>query len=222
LEEFAVEFSIKAAPPEKLKNDCVAVPVFASGKLSPAAQELDRAAKGQLSRILKQCDFDPKPGSTLMLYGVTGVAAVRVLLVGFGKQQEVGAKEYRDGVRGAVRALADAGVGEAALYAIEVSVTERDAGWATMHAATVALETTYRFDRLKSKSKDDKKGLQRLILGISGKQARGLDAALVRGIAIGEGVNFARDLGNLPPNICTPAYLAAQARALGRSHKLKV
>ena len=48
------------------------------------------------------------------------------------------------------------------------------------------------------------------------------DAALVRGIAIGEGVNFARDLGNLPPNICTPAYLAEQSRALGRSHKLKV
>src|SRR5882672_10537837 len=59
LEEFAVEFSIKATSPEKLKSDCVAVPVFASGKLSPAAQQLDRAAKGQLSRILKQGDFDP-------------------------------------------------------------------------------------------------------------------------------------------------------------------
>ncbi|MGH8864107.1 MAG: leucyl aminopeptidase, partial [Burkholderiales bacterium] len=89
-------------------------------------------------------------------------------------------------------------------------------------AATVALETSYRFDRLKSKSKDDKKRLRHLVLGVSGRQARGLDAALVRGIAIGEGVNFARDLGNLPPNICTPAYLAEQARALGRSHKLKV
>ncbi len=217
-----MEFSIKVASPEKLKTDCVVVPVFASGKLATATQELDRAAKGQLSRILKQGDFDPKPGAALMLYGVPGIAAARVLLVGFGKQQEVGAKEYRDGVRGALRALTDAGVGEAALYAIEVRVTQRNAGWATMHAATVALETTYRFERLKSKSKDEKKGLQHLILGVVGKPAAGLDAALVRGIAIGEGVNFARDLGNLPPNLCTPAYLAEQARALGRSHKLKV
>ena len=67
-----MEFSIKAASPEKLKTGCVAVPVFASGKLAPAAQELDRAAKGHLSRILKQGDFDPKPGATLMLYGVPG------------------------------------------------------------------------------------------------------------------------------------------------------
>ncbi|MGQ0578091.1 MAG: leucyl aminopeptidase [Betaproteobacteria bacterium] len=217
-----MEFSIKAASPEKLKCDCVAVPVFATGKLSPAAQVLDHAAKGQLSRILKQGDFDPKPGSTLMLYGLPGVAAVRVLLVGFGKQQELAAKEYRDGVRGAVRALADAGVGEAALYTVEIRIAQRHAGWATMHAATVALETGYRFDRLKSKPEDNKKGLRHLILGVGGRLAKGLDAALVRGIAIGEGVNFARDLGNLPPNICTPTYLAEQARALGRSHKLKV
>ena len=217
-----MEFSIKAASPEKLKTDCVAVPVFASGKLAPPAQELDRAAKGQLSRILKQGDFDPKPGAALMLYDVQGIAAARVLLVGFGKQQEVGTKEFRDGVRGAVRALTDAGVREAALYAIEVRVTQRNAGWTTMHAATVALETAYRFERLKSKSKDEKKGLQHLILGVAGKPAKVLDAALIRGIAIGEGVNFARDLGNLPPNLCTPAYLAEEARALGRTHKLKV
>ncbi len=217
-----MEFSIKAASAEKLKCDCVAVPVFASGKLSAAAQGLDRAASGQLSRILRQGDLDPKPGASLMLYGVPGIAAARVLLVGFGKQQEVGAKEYRDGVRGALRALADAGVGEAALYAIEVKVTQHNAEWATMHAASVALETSYRFDRLKNKSKDDKKGVQHLMLAVSGRQTKALDAALVRGVAIGEGVNFARDLGNLPPNICTPTYLAEQARALGRTHKLKV
>ena len=217
-----MEFSIKAASPEKLKSDCIAVPVFASGKLSPAAQTLDRAAKGQLAQILKRGDFDPKPGSTLMLYGVPGVVAIRVLLVGFGAQQEVGAKEYRDGVRGALRALTDANVGEAALYAIEVKVAQRNAEWATMHAATVALESTYRFDRLKGRSKDDRKGPQHLVLGVSGRQARGLEAALARGIAIGDGVNLARDLGNLPPNLCTPAYLAEQAHTLAKDYKLKV
>jgi len=42
-------------------------------------------------------------------------------------------------------------------------------------------------------------------------------------VAIGEGVNFTRQLGNLPANICTPTYLSKQARALGRKHsKLSV
>src|SRR4029450_3072309 len=43
-----------------------------------------------------------------------------------------------------------------------------------------------------------------------------------RGRAIAEGVGLARDLGNLPPNVCTPTYLADQARELGRRYRMKV
>ena len=74
-EETGLEFSIKAIAPDKQKSDCVAVAVFASAKLSAAAQTLDRAANGKLSAILKPGDFDAKPGSTLMLYDLPGVAA---------------------------------------------------------------------------------------------------------------------------------------------------
>jgi leucyl aminopeptidase len=220
-EESAVEFSIKAAAPEKLKADCVAVAVFASAKLSAAAQALDRASKGRISGLLKQGDFDAKPGSTLMLYELPGVASRRVLLVGFGSHNDTAAKEFRDGVRGAIRAMSDCGVGEAGFYVSEIVVKERDAKWVAMQAAMAALETSYRFDRLKSKARGQRKNLKRLVFGQL-RESKGAGAALERGIAIGEGVNFARDLGNLPPNICTPAYLAEQARALGRTHKLKV
>ena len=216
-----MEFSIKATAPEKLKSDCVAVAVFAAAKLSAAAQALDRASKGKLSGILKQGDFDAKPGSTLMLYELAGVASKRVLLIGFGAQSKTAAKEFRDGVRGAVRAMAEAGLAEAALYVSDIAVKDRDAKWVTMQAAMAALENTYRFDRLKSNSHEHRKPLKRIILGLL-RESRGAAAALERGIAIGEGVNLARDLGNLPPNICTPGYLAEQARVLGKIHKLKV
>jgi leucyl aminopeptidase len=36
------------------------------------------------------------------------------------------------------------------------------------------------------------------------------------------GVSLAKDLGNLPPNVCTPSYLAEQALALGKTHQFKV
>jgi leucyl aminopeptidase len=216
-----VEFSIKGTAPEKLSSGCVVVPVFASGKLSQAAKAVDRASGGRVSAVFKHGDFEAKPGATVMLYDLPGVASKRVLLAGFGKQQSTGPKEFRDGVRGAVRALVDAGAGDAAIYAAEVEVQGHDPAWAVAQAAQLALETTYRFDRLKSPKDRNKKALRRLVLGLAGKSAR-LDSALAQGIAIGEGVNFARDLGNLPPNICTPTYLAEQARALARSHGLRV
>src|SRR5579859_4217403 len=220
-EETGLEFSIKAIAPDKQKSDCVAVAVFASAKLSAAAQTLDRAANGKLSAILKPGDFDAKPGSTLMLYDLPGVAARRVLLVGFGNAADMGAKEFRDGLRGAIRAMQEASLAEAALYISELAIKGRDAAWMTMQAAIATLEGTYRFDSLKSNARPQRKGLKRLVLGFL-QDYKGAAAALERGIAIGEGVNLARELGNLPPNICTPSYLADQARVLARSNKLKV
>ncbi|HVY07263.1 MAG TPA: leucyl aminopeptidase [Burkholderiales bacterium] len=216
-----MEFSIKAVAPEKMKSDCVAVAVYASAKLSPAAQALDRASKGRISAVLKRGDFEAKPGSTLMLYDVDGIAGDRILLVGFGAAGTTAAKEFRDAVRGAVRAVADAGIEEAALYVSEVAVDGHDSAWTTMQAAMACLETTYRFDRLKSKARAPRKALKRIVLGLL-RDSKTAAKALERGIAIGEGVNLARDLGNLPPNVCTPSYLAEQARSLGKVHKLKV
>ena len=215
-----MEFSIKAAAPEKAAAGCVAVAVYSAGKLSPSARAIDRACGGKIAALLRQGDFEPKPGATLMLFNLAGIAGKRVLLTGFGNQAGGGAREFREGVRGAVKALAESGAGDALLYFAEAQAQDRGANWAITQAAQVALEATYRFDRLKS-TKERRKPLQRIVFGVARKTA-GLEASLARGIAIGEGVNFTRDLGNLPPNICTPAYLAEQARGLARSHKLRV
>jgi leucyl aminopeptidase len=86
----------------------------------------------------------------------------------------------------------------------------------------VAIESTYRFDQLKSEKPRKNQALQEVSFGGAGRSNRNLEAAILRGRAIGEGLNFARDLGNLPPNICTPAFLAQQAVALGRKHRMKV
>ncbi len=217
-----MEFSTKAASPENLKTDCVAVAIFSANKLSGAARTIDRASGGKLQSLLERGDFDPKTGSTLMLYGLPGVASERVLLVGFGNASEVSAKEYRDAVRAALRAAGNAHLRELALFTAEVKVKGGDADWAALHAAMLALEVNYRFDRLKTRKKETAKLLEHLIFGTDGKGSQTLAAALARGAAIGEGINLARELGNLPPNICTPAYLATQAKELGKTHKLKV
>jgi leucyl aminopeptidase len=222
LKEFAVDFSIKDSQPETLKTDCVAVAVFSGGKLSPAAKRIDAAARGQLARLLKKGDFEARPGSTLMLYDVPGVSAPRVLLVGAGKEGKLSAKDYRDMARATVRAVTDGAVAEISVYLTECAVAERDAAWAAMQIPIAALEIGYRFTQLKSDAKPAGKGLKRLVVAVSGKPVKGLDAALKRGAAIGEGVNVARDLGNLPPNICTPTYLADQARDLARRGGMKV
>ena len=151
-----------------------------------------------------------------------GIAAERVLLVGLGKATDFGPKEYREAVRAAVRALADGGAAEATLFLAEVKVKGRDRDWALLHGAAAAADVTYRFDQLKSKKNDSQGRSRRITLGLTGKSTRAEVAAVERGAALGAGQSLAKDLGNLPGNICTPTYLAEQAQALARSHKLRM
>ncbi|MGB8518262.1 MAG: M17 family peptidase N-terminal domain-containing protein, partial [Gallionella sp.] len=79
-----MEFSIKQSNSEKQRSACVVVGVYAGGKLSPAALSLDRAANNHLSDVIARGDMEGKLASTLVLHGVAGINAERVLLVGLG------------------------------------------------------------------------------------------------------------------------------------------
>ena len=46
--------------------------------------------------------------------------------------------------------------------------------------------------------------------------------ALAQAKAINEGRNYAKDLGNLPANICTPSYLAKEALSLAKQYGFTV
>jgi len=215
-----VEFSTKGESPEKTRSQCVVVGVFDGTVLSDAAKVLDRASKGHLSTILKQGDLAPRAGSTLLLHSVPGIAAQRVLLVGLGKEPDFGPREYREAVRASIRALSDGGTREATTYLAQLRVKERDRAWTLLQTATVAADVSYRFDSMKSK-KEARKGLAKLTIAPPAKSSEADAQAVSRGAALGAGMSLAKDLGNLPSNVCTPTYLAKQAQALAREFKLK-
>ena len=214
-----MEFSTKAGSPDKHKTGCIVAGVFESRQLSDAAKTLDRAAKGYLASILRRGDLDGKLGSTLWLHNVPGVAAERVLLVGLGKEEEFGPKAFRDAVRAAVRTVNESGTSDAVLYLAELPVAGHDLAWSAMQLAVVAEDCSYRFDRLKSKK--DSQHRVKFGVGVMGKPSAAAARALQRGEALAQGMSLAKDLGNLPSNICTPTYLASQARELAKQYKLR-
>ena len=216
------DFSTKTLPPEKAVGACVVVGVFESRKLSSAAEAIDRATRGVLREVLKGGDMDGKLGATRLLYRLPNLAAERVLLVGLGREADFGPKAYREAVRSAVAAAADTGAAEAVLYCVELPVKERDVAWRARHAALVAAEVLYRFEETKSK-KSPARPLQRVTLALARKADESAAArGLAEGAAIAAGMSLAKDLGNLPGNFCTPAYLAERAAKLARERKLGV
>jgi leucyl aminopeptidase len=218
--ELLVEFSIKSGTAQSGRNGCVVAGVFEPRKLSAAAAGIDRAAKGYLTDVLRRGDMEGKAGATLLLHNVPGIPG-RVLLVGLGSQAGFREKQYREAVAAAVRALNATGAEEATLHLTELAVGRRDAAWKVAHAVTVAREGAYRFTRMKSKNEAGP-ALKRLVLGVDRAAAKRAAAGLGQGLAVAHGMSLAKDLGNLPPNVCTPAYLADQARELARRYRMKV
>ncbi len=218
-----MQFSVKTAAAESLATPCLVVGMFDGGKLPAASQALDQACQGYLGKTAKSGGFEGRAGQSLMLFDVPKLAAERVLLVGLGAEKDFGVRGYRRGVNRAVRALNEAGVKEAASLLSLVAVKDADAYWLTRHAAEVTEEVCYRFDQYKGASKDKHKpSLQKLTLLVARDGAKAGDEGLRAGTAVAAGVSLARTLGNLPPNVCTPAYLADEARRLAKGTKLKL
>ena len=207
-----MELTVKTTLPTATRSDCLVVGVFERRKLSAAAQELDAALDGRLSALLKRGDLDGEEGTHLLLPEAGDLPARRILLVGCGKEKDFDTRRYRKALRTAVSALKKIHAREAVNYLPDLPVRDRSLPWRIRIAAETIQQASYRFDRLKSE-KDRPPALKRMILNVIDKahlnKAR---QALAIGNAIAGGAGFARDLGNLPGNVCTPAYLANTAR----------
>ena len=174
----------------------------------------DAALQVAARAAAKAGEFSGGNGETLLLHGGTG--GRRLLLVGVGKRKPDDHEALRLAAGVAARKLNARAIGRAT-FLIPASGDAADAR-AVVEGAGLGM---YRFDRYIGASK--KPSLTHASVAPESGKIAGLGAAVSEASAIVDAVSFARDLGNLPGNICTPSYLASQARKLaGGALKVKV
>lgn len=207
-----LEFTLNHEAPAQAGVDCLVVGAYADKRLTSAGQAVDAASGGKLSALLQRGDIGGKTGKTTLLHDLPGVTAPRVLVVGLGEAAKFGVAQYLKAVGDAARTLKIGPVKSALFTLSEVDVKERDAAWKIRQAVIAADHACYRYTATLGKKKNDDPGLTQF--AIAGEDA----VALAQGVAIAAGVQTTRELGNLPPNICTPAYLAEQAQQFASEH----
>ena len=215
-----MEFALKTGLAHKQRTACLVVAVHEPRTLSAAAADLDRACGGQLGRLLRNGDASGKAGRTTMLHGLSGVPASRVLLVGAGPKRSTNAASYRKALAAMAEALQASGARDAICHLTELAVGGHDLAWRLRQAVEVVGAASYRFDRTKSKKEKAPGGPAKLWLAVPGRAdfATG-ERAIAVGRAVAAGVALARELGNLPGNVCTPSHLAETAQALKKGHR---
>ena len=208
-----MDISVKTTTAPTHRSACLVVGVYERRKLSNAALELDTASKGYLSKVLQHGDMDGKLEQTLLLHSVDGVAAQRILLIGCGKENEFNLSQFKSAVNAAVKILNGHNIRDAVFYLSELPTKDLNQAQRIKLAAEVVHHGCYQFTQLKSKNDKPKATLQKVILNVDdAKYLTKARLSVAIGNAVAQGVATARDLGNLPGNICTPAYLASTAQ----------
>ena len=212
-----MEFHLKSRSPEKQRSACLVAGVHESRKLTPAAQAIDDAGDKYLSTLLRKGDMDGKIGQSLLLHGVPGIPAERLLLVGCGKESELDHRQYRKIVVNSIKQIRQTGALEAVSFLPGLDVKDRDYSWKIQYTVQFIDHELYQFKDFKSAKKDAKKDLRKITLMVPREQLGQCGSALSRGVALAQGVKLTRDLANRPANACTPTYLAEQAEELGNA-----
>ena len=218
-----MEFSVKSGSPEKQRSACIVVGVYEPRRLSPIAEQLDQISEGYISNLLRRGDLEGNPGQVLLLHHVPNVLSERVLLVGCGKERELNERQYRQIIKKTIDTLNETGSMESVCFLTEMHVKGRDTYWKVRQAVEATLASLYSFDALKSKKDEARRPLRKLVFNVPTRRELPLgESAIEHSLAISNGANLCRDVANMPPNICNPAYLADQAKELESYDKVSV
>jgi leucyl aminopeptidase len=199
---------MRATPetPATVDADVLAVPIYKDEtELSGDLAELDAAAGGAIHDALTWGEFNPIEHAA-SLVGSGALPAGRLLLLNAGTRGR-GAFRARRLAQVATRQLNGRGARTLALWLRD---GEDDEAWAAAAAGAVA--GTYRSTAIYGRRRDTDAMARSVdeVLFVG----RAPQAALDRGVVVGEGVNFGRDLANRSANDLYPERMAEVAREL--------
>lgn len=197
-----------------IQSPCLVIGVTEGGPLSPAAAAIDAVSDGTISRMLDSKDIAVAVGKITFLHQLDGVAADRVLVVGLGKIKKLDRSRFDRACLEAGKALRNHPLTACHVYLHEVEFGGVSFGWRLRQAALAIYRANYRYTATKPVKDDSPVPLQAASFGAAAQHQSALDQAA----AMAVGFHKARQLGDLPANICNPAFLAQEAKAIAREH----
>lgn len=210
-----MEYFTTTGKPSRRAADCALIGIYERGKLGVGASEIDAASKGEIKRLIKRGDVSAKLGECALLTNVPGVRADRVLVVGLGKISDFGAKQFRKALTAATKVISKTRTRQLLNCLTLESVANSSRYYLARHSAEAIGDALYQFNQMKSGRKPAASPLKKIGFAIENRSDAG---AVLRGAMHGDaivtGASLAKDLGNLPANVCTPSYLARTAKKL--------
>lgn len=215
-----MEFQGIAGNFSEANAEALAVVVFKGEKASSGAlKDLDKLTGGGIAAVFKSEDFKGEKGQTALLrFAPKGKVKGRsLMLLGVGEQPDYSLSEVSVAAGCATRYLRTRNNKSFAFLPRFGS----DPGATAQNCAQGFVTSQFELDKYRTQDKKEKT-VNRLVVCIDGAAQDDLDVGLRRGQALGESMNFTRDLANEPPNILTPTEMANRAKKMAKETGLKI
>ena len=186
-----------------------------SGDCSVAFASKDKSNDNRIIQTyLDLHRFEPKLASTLMLGKVEGYKSKRVLVVGLG-ESPLTRKDFIKVLKSLSSAMGNAKVKNVVIPFIEVE--DADEAWIQSSTARVLKNESYKVNKVGVQEDPSDIVLEAVNLYSKNNGA----SEIQKGVAVANGMALTRELGDLPPNICTPTYIADAAKSLAKTYNLE-
>ena len=205
-----MKFTLDTTPAPELETACLVIGVFEQTPLHGSAKLIDQASNGALQQLIESGDVDPFWKHTTMLHGLEGVSAKRILVVGCGEPEKFSAVRFDNICTSAGAFLRDHATTSAHICLHELEADDMEEHGRIRQAAVNVDRANYRYTATKAPKDDDNEPL----LNASFNAGDEMQAALDEAKGLAKGYLRSRELGNMPPNICNPAYIAETAREI--------
>ncbi|HTT85482.1 MAG TPA: leucyl aminopeptidase [Rhizomicrobium sp.] len=206
---------IKFVPPSLTGVGAFALGMFEGGKLSGRALEADRLSSGAIKRAMTVSRFSGKPGQILEILVPAALKASRLLLVGLGKPEKFDGPAAERAAAGVVGKVFTNGETTLTFALDAPNGAAAGEGVLALHVAMGARLRCYTFNRYRTKDSDEHEPtLKEIAVATADPQAAKRGFAAMEAVA--DGVFFARDLVNEPPNVLSPEEFAKRAQSLSK------
>ena len=209
-----VQVKVEKARIDQKQTSLLVIGVFEGDQDFPHSKDLDPSVSSSIRETLENKEFRGIFGSSIVVYTLGKGSIKKIILLGLGKREKFTNESARICAGKATRKAQELGIKEFSM----LQFSNLDDGLVEAMTEGIAL-ALYSFDKYKE-TKEPASKIEEVTILINSDSLR-FQSVVEKANILVEAVNFARDIGNLPPNDCPPAHLASIAVSLAQDYGIK-
>ena len=218
-----MKIQIRANVKLQTKTECRVVALKPLKKIASQYAELNTASGKVIDKLQDQALFAGRKKQFVNLPVVDGIGATSLALIGVGEEKRLDDEAVREILATVATKLRALGVHQA-IFDLQALIAKSDITTVSRHLTEALGDCEYKYVKLPkaARGKHTIKEFKATLSCNDKKQLAAAKKGAATGLAINNGKTLAKNLGNMPGNVCTPTFLANQAKKMAKTHNLKV